>query len=149
MNAEQYKHLLQDLARVSGLADPASLVGQGRVRVGDLNAVLEHDPHYDENLLQLRFMLGRFPPEGTDALAKALLEANYISGYGGECVFSLFPESDDVVITMRLRLEEGMTAQELWQEISDVARQGSEMWERVVAQAGMTQGALLPELAMR
>jgi hypothetical protein len=139
MTSEQYRSLLEELARVSGLGDSSSLLEHGRLKIGDINAVLEHDPKYDEHLLQVRMLLGGFPEQQQAVVTKALLEANYISGYGGECVFSLFPESDDVVLTMKMRLNAGPTAQELWQELSDIARHGGQMWETIVASMRTTQ----------
>ena len=139
MTAEQYKLLLQELARVGGLSDSSGLIDHGRVKIGEVDAVLEHNPDYDENLLQVRMRMGTLPEEG-DALARAVLEANYVSGYGGECVFSLYPASDDVVVTMRFRLVETLTAQELWQGISDISRHSSQAWEGIVAVAQTSQG---------
>jgi hypothetical protein len=140
MTSEQYQALLNELARVGGLADPTPLLAHGRVKVGELNVLLEHEPNYDENLLQVRMLLGGFPPEQQD-ITKALLEANYTSGYGGECVFSLFPQSDDVVVTMKLRLDSAMSAQELWQQLSDVATHGARMWEAIVSATPPVQNA--------
>ncbi|RYX89599.1 MAG: hypothetical protein EOO28_32365 [Comamonadaceae bacterium] len=140
MNAEQYQLLLQDLARVAGMADTAGLVAHGRLKIGELDAVMDHDPKYDENLLQVRMRLGTLPAESED-LTRAILEANYVSGYGGECVFSLFPASDDVIITMRVRLDASMSAQELWQGISDVARHAAQMWQGIVTVAQVTHVA--------
>ncbi|MES2785970.1 MAG: CesT family type III secretion system chaperone [Pseudomonadota bacterium] len=131
MTSEQYKMLLQDLACVAGLADASALLENGRMKVGDLDCVLEHSPAYDEKLLQVRMRLGTMP-RNTSELTRAILEANYVSGYGGECVFSLYPKSDDVVITMKVRLQDSLTAQELWQCITDVAQHGSQMWEGIV-----------------
>ncbi|MRD49552.1 CesT family type III secretion system chaperone [Caenimonas koreensis] len=132
MTSEQYQLLLQDLVRLSGLSDPSGLLEHGRVKIGDIDAVLEHEPNYDPDLLQVRMRLGTLPDNAED-LTRAILEANYISGYGGECVFSLYPASDDVVITMKVRLLEALTAQELWQGISDVARHGGQMWQGILA----------------
>ena len=139
MTSEQYKLLLQDLARVAGLSDASGLIDHGRVRIGEVDAVLEHNPDYDENLLQVRTRMGTLPEQG-DALTRAILEANYVSGYGGECVFSLYPASDDVVVTMRFRLVEALSPQELWQAISDISRHSSQMWEGIVAVAQTSQG---------
>ena len=139
MTSEQYLQLLQDLAHVAGLSDATGLIEHGRVKIGDTDAVLEHEPVYDANLLQVRMRLGTLPVEGKD-LSRAILEANYVSGYGGECVFSLYPASDDVIITMRVRLQEAMTAQELWQGVSDVARHGSQMWQGIVSVAQTAAG---------
>jgi hypothetical protein len=145
MTSEQYKLLLQDLAQVAGMTDAAGLTQHGRVKIGDLDAVLEHDPKYDDQLLQVRMRLGTLPPEGED-LTRAILEANYVSGYGGECVFSLFPASDDVIITMKVRLLDGLSAQELWQGISDVARQSSQMWQGIVSVAQTSRGSMPADL---
>src|SRR3954454_8627267 len=128
MTSEQYQALLQNLAHVAGMADSSGLVEHGRLRIGEVDAVLEHEPKYDENLLQGRMRLGTLPPEGDD-LTRAILEANYVSGYGGEGVFSLYPASDDVIITMKVSMKQALTAQELWQAISDVARHGGQMWQ--------------------
>jgi hypothetical protein len=141
MISEQYQLLLQELARVSGLADATGLVQHGRLKIGETDAVLAHEASYDANLLQVRLRLGRLPEQHED-FTKALLEANYVSGYGGECVFSLYPGTDGVVITMRLRLHEQHTAQELWQELSDIARHGDQMWQSVVSVAGNPQLSL-------
>lgn len=139
MTSEQYTLLLQDLARVAGLADSSGLIDHGRVKIGDVDAVLEHNPDYDENVLQVRMRMGTLPAQG-DELTRAILEANYVSGYGGECVFSLYPASDDVVVTMRFRLVEALSPQELWQAISDISRHSSQMWEGIVAVAQTSQG---------
>ena len=139
MTSDQYKLLLQELARVAGLADSSGLIDHGRVKIGEVDAVLEHNPDYDENLLQVRTRMGTLP-EQSDQLTRAILEANYVSGYGGECVFSLYPASDDVVVTMRFRLVEALSPQELWQSISDIARHSSEMWEGIVSVAQTSQG---------
>ncbi|MBC7603099.1 MAG: CesT family type III secretion system chaperone [Ramlibacter sp.] len=140
MNSEQYQVLLQDLARLSGLADASSLLEHGRVKIGDIDAVLEHEPNYDPDLLQVRMRLGTLPDDAED-LTRAILEANYVSGYGGECVFSLYPASDDVVITMKVRLQESLTAQELWQGISDVARHGGQMWQGILSVSQTSMGS--------
>ncbi|HVZ45011.1 MAG TPA: CesT family type III secretion system chaperone [Ramlibacter sp.] len=146
MTSEQYRLLLQDLARVAGMADAKGLLENGRVRIGEFNALLVHEPTYDEDLLQVRILLGGFPAEQSDIVAKALLEANYVSGFGGECVFSLFPDSDDVVITMRMRLHSSLRAQELWQELSDIAKHGSQMWQGIAAAVQPAPGSFLPHL---
>lgn len=145
MTSEQFRLLLEDLARVAGLADSSGLIEQGRVKIGELDAVLVHEPGYDADLLQVRMRLGALPPEGED-LTRAILEANYVSGYGGECVFSLFPASDDVVITMRVKLDSSMSAQELWQGISDVSRHAGQMWEGIAASVQTSHGGLHPSL---
>jgi len=132
MNSEQYRLLLEDLARVSAMGDSVSLLEHGRLKVGELEAVLEHEPTYDDKLLQLRMRIGSLPRDSAE-LTRAILEANYVGGYGGECVFSLFPATDDVVVTMRLRLEQSLTAQELWQSMSDLARHASQMWQGITA----------------
>lgn len=147
MTSEQYKMLLQDLARVAGLANPSALMEHGRLKVGDLDCVLEHSPSYDEKLLQVRMRLGTMPADTTD-LSRAILEANYVSGYGGECVFSLYPKTDDVVITMKVRLQESLTAQELWQGITDVAQHGSQMWEGIVTMARSANEEALDGMGM-
>jgi hypothetical protein len=131
MTPEQYRLLLEDLARVAALADPSGLLEHGRIRIGEVDSLLVHDAAYDEHLLQVRMRLGTLPADGAQ-LARALLESNYVSGYGGECVFSLYPSADDVVITVRVRLQEQLTGQELWQAISDAARHGQKMWEGIV-----------------
>lgn len=145
MNSDQFKLLLQDLALVADMTDARGLVDHGRVKIGELDAVLEHDPKYDDQLLQVRMRLGTLPPEGED-LTRAILEANYVSGYGGECVFSLFPASDDVIITMKVRLLEGLSAQELWQGISDVARHSSQMWQGIMSVAQTAAGSTPQDL---
>ncbi len=145
MTSEQYKLLLQELANVAGLADASGLIDHGRVKIGEVDAVLEHNPEYDENVLQVRMRMGTLPAQGED-LARAILEANYVSGYGGECVFSLFPASDDVVVTMRVRLVQALAPQELWQAISDISRHSSEMWEGIVAVAQTSQGVTPSDL---
>ena len=145
MNSDQYRLLLEDLARVSGMSDSVSLVEHGRLMVGDLEAVLEHEPSYDDKLLQLRMRIGTLPADPAD-LTRAILEANYVGGYGGECVFSLFPATDDVVVTMRLRLDDSLSAQELWQSMSDLARHGSQMWQGIAAAAHALEGAATSSL---
>lgn len=145
MTSDQYKLLLQDLARVAGLDDSSGLIDHGRVKIGEVDAVLEHNPDYDENLLQVRMRMGTLPEQG-DELTRAILEANYISGYGGECVFSLFPASDDVVVTMRFKLVASLSPQELWQAISDISRHSSQMWEGIVAVAQRPQSNMPSEM---
>lgn len=145
MTSDQYKLLLQDLARVAGLHDSSGLIDHGRVKIGEVDAVLEHNPDYDENLLQVRMRMGTLPEQG-DELTRAILEANYVSGYGGECVFSLFPASDDVVVTMRFKLVASLSPQELWQAISDISRHSSQMWEGILAVAQTPQSTTLSEM---
>ena len=140
MTSEQFNLLLQDLARVAGLSDASGLLEHGRVKIGELDAVLVHEPAFDAELLQVRIRLATLPAH-SEELSRALLEANYISGYGGECVFSLFPASDDVVITLRLKLESAMSAQELWQGISDIARHATQMWDGIATTAQMLDPA--------
>lgn len=48
----------------------------------------------DPDLLQLRMQLGDFQQEQRESVTTAPLEANYISGYGGQCAFSLVPKSN-------------------------------------------------------
>lgn len=45
----------------------------------------------DPDLLQLRMQLGDFQQEQRESVTTALLEANYISEYGGQCAFSPSP----------------------------------------------------------
>jgi hypothetical protein len=135
MTSEQYQSLLQELARMGGLANPALLLNEGRVKVGDLNVRLEHDVRGDGNLLQVRMLLGGFAAPQRESMTKALLEANYLHGYGGDCVFSVFPESDDVIMTMKMQVNSSMTAQELWQHLSALAQRATRMWDEVVSNA--------------
>ena len=141
MTSEQYQQLLQELARVSGLADASALLTSGHLRVGDLNLQLHHEPRYDERLLQVRALLGKIPPQEHVTIAMALLEANYVGGYGGECVFSVLPDSQDVVLTIKIRLPAAVTAQDLWQSLSDIARYASRMWEQITSVAALAQHA--------
>ena len=144
MTAEQYRQLLHELAHVAGLSDSSAMLTQGRVKIGDLNALLVHAPDYDPRLLQVRLSLGSVPEDTRSAIAQALLEANYVEGYGGECVFSLRPETGDAVLTMRLKLESGLSAQELWQSLSNVAYHGTQMWESIRSQAQPSHGGFPP-----
>ena len=134
MTSEQFKSLLQELAHVAR-GDAAELVEHGRVQIGNLKALLAHDPAYEAELLQIRMLLGNMPTQEQELIAKALLEANYVSGYGGECVFSLMPDTDDVVLTLKYRLHDALTPQDLWQELSDIAENGGRMWEAILASA--------------
>ena len=145
MTSEQYQSLLRELARVGGLADASALLDGGCLKIGELDVLLEHEPGYDPELLQVRALLGGFPEEQEHIITKALLQANYASGYGGECVFSLLPESDDVVLTMKMRLDASLSAQELWQSLSDIARHGTRMWKTVISTAGLSQNVLPTE----
>jgi hypothetical protein len=124
MTPEQYQYLLHELAHVAGLPYPMALMNHGRLKIGDVNAVLVYEPQYDPGLMQARLMLGCVPQELKAAVMEALLEANYFEGYGGECVFSLSPQSGEIVLS----------AHELWQALSDVARHGSQMWETIMAE---------------
>ncbi|HVZ43388.1 MAG TPA: CesT family type III secretion system chaperone [Ramlibacter sp.] len=145
MTSEQYQTLLRELAQLGGLTNPAGLLSHGRVKIGEYDALLAHEPRYDENLLQVRILLGGIPVRGGSSVVRALLEANYKGGYGGDCIFSLYPESDDVIVTMRVRLEPMMSARELWQEISDAARHGGKLWDEVLSAAGPSHGSFMPE----
>jgi len=82
----------------------------------------------------VRILLGslsKVAQEQQHTVAMAMLQSNYIYGYAGECVFSVLPDSKDVVLTLRQRLHPALTAQELWEELSDTARHGSKMWEDI------------------
>jgi hypothetical protein len=48
MTSEQFQLLLQDLAHVAGLSDSSGLLKHGRVKIGELDAVLVHEPVYKE-----------------------------------------------------------------------------------------------------
>jgi hypothetical protein len=133
MTSEQYRALLEELARVGGLADPAPLLSEGRVTVGESSAVLAHDPGYDPDLLQVRILLGEFPAEHAETIMRGALETNYLNGYGGECVFSLYPRLNHLVATVRVRLRHGMSGQELWQDLSDMVRMAVQVWEESIA----------------
>ncbi|MBC5766502.1 hypothetical protein [Ramlibacter albus] len=148
MNQEQYLALLRDLAHVACLSDASSLLTSGRIVIGELATLLVHDPRYDPGLLQVRYRLGAVPAELREVVLQALLEANYAAGYGGECVFSLMPESGDAVLTARLALAPSLSAQDLWQSLSDMARHGQEMWQQIrdVAQPPV-QGVMQAEEA--
>jgi hypothetical protein len=142
MTSDEYRSLLQQLATEAAMADPSGLVDHGRVKIGEHSAWLEHEPAYDSKLVQLRMLLGGLGPAHTGPAPQALLEANYVNGYGGDCVFSLLPETDDVVVTIKLRLQQGMTAREFWQDLSDAAHHGAKLWDEAVAKAGPPRGAL-------
>jgi hypothetical protein len=135
MTAEQYRLLLQDLARLADPRDGDSLLEHGRAKVGALDTVMVHAPEYDPDLLQVRMRVGTLP-EPSGHILRGILEANFISGFGGECVFSLFPNSRDVVMTLRHRLDEATTPQDLWQGLTDVARNAEQMWLMVLDNSG-------------
>ena len=83
MNAEQFQLLLQDLATAADLSDPSLLLEHCRIRIGDIDLVLEHLPDFDPDVLHVRLHMGRFEEEHRTAVTTALLESNFISGYGG------------------------------------------------------------------
>lgn len=139
MNAEQFQLLLQDLAKVAGLADPDLLVDQCRVRVGGMTVVLEHSPDENPDVLYVRAHLGRFEEEHRAVITTALLETNFINGWGGMRVFSLVPQTDQVVLTVSTPLLAATTAHDLWQVLSDVASQGGTMWSQITAAADTAQ----------
>jgi len=144
MTSDQFHSLLQELARASGLQEGSGLLEHGRVRIGDFDAVLEHEPRYDAKLLQVRVMLGAVGDGERDIIVRGLLEANYAHGYGGECIFSIYPGSEDVVVTLKVRLTESTDAKALWQQLSDVTRHGSELWEGIAAKARPSGGLFQP-----
>jgi hypothetical protein len=129
MNAEQYRNLLQELARLGGLSDAARLVDEGHVRVGDTNVLLERDPDHS-HIVQARVHLGNLGDDKA-AQARALLRANYSCSYAGDRVFSLYPMTDEAVVTMKLRLDPAMSAQELWERLSSVSRMGASPWKEL------------------
>jgi hypothetical protein len=135
MTSEQYQALLQGLAHVAVLPDPAALLNVGLLNIGEYRAVLVHEPGYDPNLLQVRLILGGFPAELKEVVTQKLLEMNYIAGYGGEWVYSLMPESGEAVLSARIHLDSNLSAQELWQVLSDCARHGGEMWDGMLAES--------------
>ena len=145
MTPEQYQYLLHELAHVAGLPYPLALMNHGRLKIGDVNAVLIYEPQYDPDLMQARLLLGGVPHELRESVMEALLEANYFEGYGGECVFSLSPQSGEIVLTMRLPLLPSLSAQELWQALSDIARHGSQMWEAIMAENEALHASLLAD----
>lgn len=142
MNPEQYQYLLHELAHVAGLPYPLALMNHGRLKIGDVSALLIYEPQYDPDLMQARLLLGSVPDELREAVMQALLEANYFEGYGGECVFSMSPQSGEIVLTMRLPLLPSLSAQELWQALSDIARHGSQMWETIMAECETLHASL-------
>lgn len=133
MTSDQYQALLTDMARTAGLADSTELLRDGRLRIDDRDALLEHDPRYDEHLLQVRILLGELPPPADESPARALLKANYVAGYGGDCVFSLYPTSDEIVLTLRLPLRDTLSGQELLGRLSEAVAAGMAVWERLAA----------------
>lgn len=130
MTFEQYQSLLQELARVGGLADPTALLNHGRLAIDGVSVVLEHNADYNKELLQVRLMLGALPGDQHD-IECALLEVNYMSR--GNCVFSLYPKSDNVVVAMNPSLGSSMTGQDLWQELSGAVQSGMLMWQDLIA----------------
>lgn len=146
MTSDQYKALIQDLAHVAGLSDASSLLEYGRVMIGEGRALLVHDPDHDPDLLQVRVTLGNFAESLEVAVLQALMETNYVKGYAGDCVFSLRPGAQEAVLTMRLRLRQVASAQDLWQSLSDIARHGRQMWEEIMAEVAPRQLAFPPAL---
>ena len=136
MNADQFQRLLEDLALAGGLADSSNLLEHGRLQIGPFDMVLEHAPEFDPDLLQVHVHLGSFDDGHRLALTTALLEANVIGGYAGLCVFGLVPGTSEVVMQMRVVLDDGMQAHDLWQELSDIARHGNTGWQALLDSAG-------------
>jgi hypothetical protein len=147
VTAEQFQALLQELARAAGLPDASGLLDHGRLNIGPWSSLLVHDAGYDPELLQVRMNLGGFAGEQRDVVMQALLEANYGEGWGGECVFSLSPDTGEVALTMRLELSPSLSAQELWQALSDIAQQGGRMWEEIAASSKPARG--MPAVSAR
>jgi len=133
MNTDQFQTLLAEFAHIAQLADPSDLLKHHRLQLGGVETALEHQPAFDPDLLQLRVQLGTFDESQRDEVLTALLESNYLIGYGGQCVYSLLPTTNDVVLTMRLQLDESISAQELWQQMSDLVRHSSELWQQVMS----------------
>jgi hypothetical protein len=135
VNSDQFGTLLKDLARVASLPEDSALLSSGALEIAGRRAVLVHKPEYDPDLLQVRLVLGSFPPDSKPAIATALLELNYVAGFAGEWVYSLLPDSAQAVLTSRIHLHEIPTAPELWQMLSDCAQHGLDLWESVLADA--------------
>lgn len=132
MNVDQYQILLTDLAHVAGLPDIRALTQFGELTIAGLDAVLEHDISLEADLLQVSLCLGTLPRERND-LQRAVLEANYHGATHGNCVFSVMPESNDVIVTVSRKLSEVGTAQALWEDMSQVAANGAQAWTDLVA----------------
>jgi hypothetical protein len=147
MNAEQFHLILKDLAKVAGLADPALLVDQCRVRVGGMNVVLEHSPDENPDVLFVRAHLGRLEEKHRALITTVLLETNFVNGWGGIRVFSLVPQTDQVVLTVSTPLLAATTPHDLWQVLSDVASQGGTMWRQITAAADTAKEALFSSAA--
>jgi hypothetical protein len=152
MTSDQYALLLADLARVAGLSgfQAAALSAQGHITVGGLPAVLVHDESFEPDLLQARIVAGSVADAIKPVVMQAMLESNYLHGWGNECVFSLLPRSGEVVLTLRVALQPSLSAQDLWHALDDVAGRGRAMCELLQSPprtAPPHQDSLFPSLA--
>jgi hypothetical protein len=129
MEAYQYKALIAEFAQLAGLADPKELTEKGLVNIGGLDMLLHYDHAFDPELLQVRIDLGDPPENKFLAVMVTLMSANYVLGNGGTFVFSLLPETTRVVFTAQQKIDTQFTAQDLWQALSDIARQSRNVWD--------------------
>jgi hypothetical protein len=136
LTSYQFDALLRDLAHVAGLPETSALLTSGAFDIAGRRAVLVHKPDYDPDLLQMRLVLGSFPPELKPDITQALLELNYVAGFAGEWVYSLLPGSAQAVLTSRIHLHDTSSAHDLWQVLSDCARHGLELWESLLSDVG-------------
>ncbi|MBC5764308.1 hypothetical protein [Ramlibacter albus] len=128
MTSEQFHSLLGELARVCGHADPEAFLVHRQLCIEGRQVVLEHNPRHGEDLLQVRMTVGDLPA-GAAHLAGAMLDANFMGR--GSCVLSLHPDADVVVATTLLRLSSTPTAQDLWQELQQMARACEAFWDSI------------------
>lgn len=142
MTSDEFRDLMRQLATEAAMSDATSLVEHGRVMIGERSAWLEHEPTYDDKLVQVRILLGTLEQGQAGGAARALLEANYVNGYGGDCVFSLLPESEQAVVTLKVRLKPAMSAREFWQDLSDAAHHGGKLWDEAVARTAPSRGLM-------
>ena len=137
MDRHRYRMLLEDLCDHAGLARREQFLSDGLLRIHGADVHLRHDEDFDAGHLQARIDFGPAPEQRRQDIWRGLLATNFEWGQGGYLVFSLIPDDEHVVLSIRHALTDDLNGSELAAWLGFAVREGQSHWSRIVQAPGM------------
>jgi len=129
-NQHQFRQLLQEFAKATELASPEFFIATGLVKVDGMPMLVHYDQEKMPGKMLLRMDLG--PVQGDKPRTWFnLLAGNYALGELGFYVFSINPESGNIMLTLQLDLDDKMTAQQLFVFMRTAVQEGKRCWDHI------------------
>ncbi|MDB5841701.1 MAG: hypothetical protein JWQ23_3653 [Herminiimonas sp.] len=132
MDLHRYNQVLEEMCDHVKLGDRTQFLENGLLTIGGTDMFLLYDEAFDPEFLQLRIDFGPVPDCNREHLWRSLLNCNFVWGQGGYLVFSVIPENEHVVLTLKHTLNDEVSGAELANWLAFASGEAKAQWMHIL-----------------